>query len=271
MAVIKICKEYYLMEIDGKKVAVLRRFTPITSRWFASDGTEYTSTDHIEQIMSQFDEDHKLDIAVLYDIVNEMDAVKFVDISTEDNPGRKAIVLENHDSILGKPTEGDAENLIMMSKLNKVDVGTSGYEINLNGSAERPTYNYDEELALKKDVDNSIISISSFPLRSLQDEIYEKQTILGWFGVEDESVLKDKIANEGMMYIKYGETQSGNPHYYRMPVHYIAFESDTQIKMIFVGLNTENNVPSKYEVVINIDGTIVSGNSNVSMTVSETA
>lgn len=259
------------MEIDGKKVAVLRRFTPITSRWFASDGTEYTSTDHIEQIMSQFDEDHKLDIAVLYDIVNELDAVKFVDISTEENPGRKAIVLENHDPVLGKPTEGNAKNLIMMSKWNKVDVGTAEYEINLNGSAERPTYNDDVELALKKDVDNSIISISSFPLRSLKDEIYDKQTILGWFGVEDESGLKDKIANEGMMYIKYGIILSGNPHYYKMPVHYIAFESDTQIKMVFVGLNTENDVPSKYEVVINLDGTIVSGNSNVSMTVSETA
>ena len=48
---------------------------------------------------------------------------------------RKTIQLANYDSISGLNTEGnDAANLIMMSKWNKVDIGSSRYPVNLNGS-----------------------------------------------------------------------------------------------------------------------------------------
>lgn len=268
MAVIRICKEYYLMEIDGKKVAVLRRFTPITSRWFASDGTEYTSTDHMEQIMSQFDEDHKLDIAVLYDIVNDLNAVEYTDVSDEDNPGRKAIVLNNNDSILGFPTDGNAENLITMSDENKVEVGTGSYDINFNGLAERSTYNEENSFAFVDDVKNSAIKISSLPIGSFNDEVYDKSVILGWFGVTNEEELKQVIEDGGILYIKYGVYSDDNPKYYQMPVNYIGFESDTQLKVVFLGLNTADGTPSKYEIVMNLDGIVISGNSNVSAAVS---
>lgn len=87
-------------------------------------------------------------------------AVKYEDTATEQNPGRKTIFLNNHDNICGKTTDGSAVNIAMVSKWNKVDLGSSSVEINLNGSAERPTYNDTEEVALVKDVDAKIASIS---------------------------------------------------------------------------------------------------------------
>lgn len=48
---------------------------------------------------------------------------------------RKTIQLANYDSISGMNVAGnDAANLIMMSKWNKVDIGSSRYPVNLNGS-----------------------------------------------------------------------------------------------------------------------------------------
>ena len=48
---------------------------------------------------------------------------------------RKTIQLANYDSISGMNTVGnDAANLIMMSKWDKVDIGSSRYPVNLNGS-----------------------------------------------------------------------------------------------------------------------------------------
>lgn len=79
-------------------------------------------------------------------------AVKYEDTATEQNPGRKTIFLNNHDNICGKTTDGSAVNIAMVSKWNKVDLGAPGLEVNLNGSAERPTYNDTEEIALLKDV-----------------------------------------------------------------------------------------------------------------------
>lgn len=79
-------------------------------------------------------------------------AVKYEDTATEQNPGRKTIFLNNYDNICGKTTDGSAVNIAMVSKWNKVDLGSSSVEINLNGSAERPTYNDTEEIAYVSDV-----------------------------------------------------------------------------------------------------------------------
>ena len=74
--------------------------------------------------------------------VNKLDdhVVKYSDFSYV--PGgeaepvvRKTIQLNNYDSISGMNTAGDdAANLIMMSKWDKVDIGSSRYPVNLNGS-----------------------------------------------------------------------------------------------------------------------------------------
>lgn len=74
--------------------------------------------------------------------VEKMDenVVKYSDFSYvpsgESQPvERKTIQLANYDSISGMNTAGnDAANLIMMSKWDKVDIGSSRYPVNLNGS-----------------------------------------------------------------------------------------------------------------------------------------
>ena len=66
--------------------------------------------------------------------------VDWTDISTEDNPNRKAIVLNNHDMILGRTTSGITNNIAMISKWDKVDLGTASLPINLNTpKGVRPT------------------------------------------------------------------------------------------------------------------------------------
>ena len=94
---------------------------------------------------------------VASDLSNKVD---WTDISTEDNADRKAIVLKNHDTILGTDTKGQTYNIAMISKWDKVDLGTTSHEINLNGSAERPTYNDEKEIALLDDVSTSEININ---------------------------------------------------------------------------------------------------------------
>lgn len=80
------------------------------------------------------------------------DKVSWTDINTEENHGRRAIVLPNHDNILGTTSEGETVNVAMVSKWNKTDLGSSKIEINLNGSADRPTYNDEKKLALLDDI-----------------------------------------------------------------------------------------------------------------------
>ena len=207
----------------------------------------------------------------LTSIESELDKkVEYTDISTSENPDRKAIVLNNHDTLLGNATDGSTYNLIMMSKWDKVDVGTAQKEINLNGSAERPTYNDDSELALLKDIEDIKIPIEfAFPLRTLQDKVYTQEEIFAWFGVADAAELKSLIVREGQFYLKYGIQLSGNPYYYKMPIQYIAFESANQIKMVVIGLDTTNDIPTKYEIILNLDGTIAEGNSNIKITMTD--
>ena len=135
-------------------------------------------------------------------------------------------------------------------------------EINaaLSAEVERATEREDE-------IEGKIGLMVQIPIRTLRDEVYDQPTILGWFGVEDIVSLKREIAYGGLMYVKYGISLSYNPHYYKFPVEYCAFESATQIKMVFNGLNTRDDEPVKYEIIINLDGTVVGDtNSNVSVT-----
>ena len=69
---------------------------------------------------------------------------------------RKSIVLGNYDTLLGTDTKGQTYNIAMISKWDKVDLGTTSHEINLNGSTERPTYNDEKEIALIDDVKNKV-------------------------------------------------------------------------------------------------------------------
>lgn len=67
--------------------------------------------------------------------------------------GRKTIQLSNYDNISGIDTKGEGHNLVMLSKWDKADFGAPGVELNLNGSADRPTYNDTKEIALTEDIE----------------------------------------------------------------------------------------------------------------------
>lgn len=114
--------------------------------------------------------------------------VGLVDIATGENPNRKAIVLKNHDTILGTTTEGATQNLIMMSKWNKVDVGTASNELNLNGSAEHPTYNDEKELAFVDEIP-SVEGLASEEWVNTQGFLKEHQDISN-LATKDEVALK---------------------------------------------------------------------------------
>ena len=67
--------------------------------------------------------------------------------------GRKTIQLSNYDNISSIDTKGEGHNLVMLSKWDKADFGAPGVELNLNGSADRPTYNDTKEIALTEDIE----------------------------------------------------------------------------------------------------------------------
>ena len=99
----------------------------------------------------------------------------------------------------------------------------------------------------------------------LTTEVQEKATILGWFGVTTDVEFKQLIASTRPMFVRYGISLSTNPHYYKMPIEYIAYESATQLKMVFSGLDTSNDQPVRYTIVANLDGTPIEEGGNVSM------
>lgn len=78
--------------------------------------------------------------------------VTYTDIATDDNPGRKGIILKNHDTILGYATNGTTYNIAMLSKWDKVDLGTNQLELNLNSSNGKVTVNDSMTLATTDDL-----------------------------------------------------------------------------------------------------------------------
>lgn len=117
-------------------------------------------------------------------------AVKYEDTATEQNPGRKTIFLNNHDNICGKTTDGGAVNIAMVSKWNKVDLGFSSVEINLNGSAERPTYNDSKQIALLEDVHGNMETIALVKKDDLTYELQVGDKIAGTINIPADQFLK---------------------------------------------------------------------------------
>lgn len=114
---------------------------------------------------------------------------------------------------------------------------------------------------------DELVNVVNIPIRSLKDKVYTQEEIFDWFGVTSVPELKQKISRGSQMYLRYGISLSGNPMYYKMPIEYTAFESANQIKLVLVGLNTRDDVASKYEIIMNLDGTIIEENSNVKVTI----
>ena len=157
-------------------------------------------------------------------------------------------------------------NLETEEKFIQSEFGSASLHTNIN-SKDRPTIETadgKEEIAYLSDIEEEVFYIQ-IPIRTLQDKVYTQEEILKWFGVQDIPELKTKITRNYLPILKYGITLSYNPHFYKMIVEYLAFESANQIKLVFSGLNTSNDDASKYEIIINLDGTIIEGNSNIKL------
>ena len=103
------------------------------------------------------------------------------------------------------------------------------------------------------------------PIRTGLTKTYTQEEILGWFGVSDIPSLKQLIVAKCVFVLTFGIQLTGNPSYYKIPVNYIAFESANQIKIVAIGLDTSTDKPVRYTIVINLDGTLLTENSNISL------
>lgn len=109
------------------------------------------------------------------------------------------------------------------------------------------------------------------PIRTLQDKVYDQATIFGWFGVEDIAGLRGLFSSQHLIWLRYGIASMGIGHMmYRFVVEYAEVNSDgNTVKLVFSGLNTNNDKLAKYEFTAKLDGTVISGNSNVQLTVTD--
>lgn len=194
----------------------------------------------------------------------------YLNYGTVEEP-RLSLELKNHDSISGLDTTGFGHNLAMVSQWDVADFGATGLHMNLN-TKDNVTINDDKVVATTDDVeevkDLTPIMVN-IPIRTNATfkNVQTKETILGWFGCTTDAELKRLILGNRPMFLKYGIQLSGNPYYYKMPVQYIAYETANQIKMVLIGLNTNDDAASKYEILMNLDGTVIENNSNVKMTI----
>ena len=91
------------------------------------------------------------------DVLENKDFVEYKDISNPENPNRKAIILNNHDGIFGKDTEGNTRTLGMISKYNVADFGNPHLHTNLN-TQQIVTVNDNQAVLTDKNMDQVILS-----------------------------------------------------------------------------------------------------------------
>lgn len=191
--------------------------------------------------------------------------------------GKEVYTLPENAQIMGKLEEA-LYALLSLRKYEdgttQVEVGTTGQHMNLNTS-DNLTYDTPEgkkTVATTDEIPAVDAGAVRIPVRTIADKVYTKAEIMNWFGINDETSedsvveLKRLFAYGPQLYIDWGISLSGRPMRYKMPIQYSAFESDNQVKLVVVGLNTSDDSVSKYTILINLDGTIIEGNSNVQVT-----
>ena len=133
------CKTYTNAEINSAKDEL---------KQFISD--EKTSLETKDNELEKLINDAISDVK---DIVDTK--VDLVDVPTEELPERKAIILKNHDTLLGTDTKGSTYNLAMVSKWDVADFGSSKLHCNLN-SKDRPTINDQDKIAYLVDIKEEV-------------------------------------------------------------------------------------------------------------------
>lgn len=94
-----------------------------------------------------------------------------------EDPSRKAIILANHDSLTGTTTTGDGANLLMLSKWDVCDVGSTKIHMNLNTS-QAVTVN-DEALVLTdKNLGTSVIAGDNITITPTEVSVPDSETKL---------------------------------------------------------------------------------------------
>lgn len=158
-----------------------------------------------------------------------------------------------------------AVNVTVEGQYSVVRNGTRGVALtNTSLPNDKTIVALDERIEALEDV---AVTTAELPiaLKSFTNKVHEKAEILGWFGVEDEAGLKGIIASKRPIFVRYGITLSTQPRYYKFPAEYVAFESNTQVKLVFEGLDTSDDSVVRYTILMNLDGTLIGEQSNISM------
>lgn len=114
----------------------------------------------------------------------------------ESTPGRKHIVLKNHDSVLGTATDGSTYNLAMVSKWDVADFGTAQLHANLNSKDGNVTINDDKMVATKDYVDNTVegyVPVEKY--NDLKTRLDNIEIMLSVYNAEREAQMDEIINN----------------------------------------------------------------------------
>lgn len=186
------------------------------------------------------------------------------DVSDDSHPDRHSMEMKNGDSVSGCAADGTPCNLATVSEQDVAEFGSRSIPTDISGSGDRPTYNGFEDIAFVRDAP----LICSIPLRTLQDKVYSEGEIAGWFGLETMAEVKVQIVRRPV-FIKYGITLSGMPMYYFIPCQRAQFEKATELTLQTDGLDTKDDRFKRYTIKMDFSGTVLGGNSNVSLSIED--
>lgn len=173
---------------------------------------------------------------------------------------------------------GDSQKVAYLSDIPSVEGLVSSEQLNTKLGdyattevVEAEFASYDKTIVALDDrieaLEGVAVTTAELPiaLKSFTNKVHEKAEILGWFGVENEAGLKSIIASKQPIFVRYGISLSGQPRYYKFPAEYVAFESNTKVKLVFEGLDTSDDSVVRYTILMNLDGTLIGEQSNISM------
>ena len=120
-----------------------------------ADQNAATKAELAEEVSARETADNALDERL--DVLEGKDFVEYVDISTPENPNRKAILLDNHNGIFGKDSIGATRLISMVSKFDVVDLGAKTLHTNLN-TKQIVTVNDEQAVLTDKNLNQVILA-----------------------------------------------------------------------------------------------------------------
>lgn len=120
-----------------------------------ADHNVATKAELAEEVSAREIADNALDERL--DVLEGKDFVEYVDISTPENPNRKAILLDNHNGIFGKDSIGATRLISMVSKFDVVDLGAKTLHTNLN-TKQIVTVNDEQAVLTDKNLNQVVLA-----------------------------------------------------------------------------------------------------------------